>query len=197
MDRMAVFRRTSLMGFDGSEPDHTGRCLFLADAARRFPMLSRYNVQDPRLPVWGWAGPTRTSNIHQMMDRLLGDFETTLRSATASGKAPVPNPRAQLRDLGEAVSMLVDLPGVSPDQLDLSIQDTTVVVRVAAPANPVPQGFSPVHRERNDRAVEWSFELPYPIDAGKTTAVLEQGRLRVTLPKALEAKPRRIAVTAV
>lgn len=159
-------------------------------------MLSRYNVLDPRLPVWGWGGPTRTNGIHQMMDRLFGDFQTTFHSAASDGKSLAPNPRAQLRDLGEAVSVLVDLPGVSLDQLDLSIEDTTVVLRAAARTNPVPEGFSPVYRERNARAVEWSFELPYPIDAGATTAVLEQGRLRVTLPKAIEAKPRRIAVTA-
>jgi len=132
-----------------------------------------------------------------MMNRLFEDFETTSRPATASGKAPAPPPQAQLRDLGEAVSMLVNLPGVSPDQLDLSIEDTTVVVRVAGATNPVPEGFSLVHRERNDRAVEWSFELPYRIDAGAANAVLEHGRLRVTLPKATEAKPRRIEVTAV
>jgi len=159
-------------------------------------MLSRYNALGPRLPVWGWGGPTRASGIHQMMDRLFGDFETTFRSTASEGKTLAPNPRAQLRDLGEAVSVLVDLPGVTADQLDLSIEAATVVVRAAAPTNAVPEGFSPLHRERGDRAVEWSFELPYPIDAGATTAVLEQGRLRVTLPKAVEAKPRRITVTA-
>lgn len=159
-------------------------------------MLSRYNVLGPRLPVWGWGGPTRTGGIHQMMDRLFEDFETTFRSVTPDRGAAASNPRAQLRDLGEAVSMLVDLPGASLDQVDLSIENRTVVLRVAAPTGTVPEGFEPLHRERNQRAVEWSFELPYPIDVAATTAVLEQGRLRVTLPKAVEAKPRRIAVAA-
>jgi HSP20 family protein len=157
-------------------------------------MLSRYNVLGPRLPVWGWGGLTRTSGIHQMMDRLFEDFETTFRSGAPDGRAAAPSPRAQLRDLGEAVSLLVDLPGASLDQVDLSIENTTVVLRVAAPSSTVPEGFKALHRERNQRAVEWSFELPYAINAGATTAVLEQGWLRVMLPKAAEAKPRRIEV---
>ncbi len=159
-------------------------------------MLSRYNVLDPRLPTWGWGGPTKTSGIHQMMDRLFEDLETTFRSVAPDRGARASSPRAQLRDLGEAVSLLVDLPGASLDQVDLSIENTTVVLRVAAPTNQVPEGFQPLHRERNQRAVEWSFELPYPIDPGAATAVLEQGWLRVTLPKAAKAKPRRIAVAS-
>lgn len=157
-------------------------------------MLSRYNVLGPRLPVWGWGGPTRMGGIHQMMDRLFKDFETTFGSVAPDSRAAASSPRAQLRDLGEAVRLLVDLPGASLEQVDLSIENTTVVLRVAAPTSTVPEGFEPVHRERDQRAVEWSFELPYPIDAGAATAVLEQGWLRVTLPKAPEAKPRRIAV---
>jgi len=51
-----------------------------------------------------------------MMDRLFGDFQTTFHSAASDGKSLAPNPRAQLRDLGEAVSVLVDLPGVRLDQ---------------------------------------------------------------------------------
>lgn len=158
-------------------------------------MLSQYNFLAPRLPVWGWGGPTRASGIHQLMDRLFEDFETTFRSPASDGRAATSNPHAQLRDLGEAVSLLVDLPGASLEQVDLSIKDTTVLLRVAAPTNTVPEGFAPLHRERTQHAVEWSFELPYPIDAAATTAVLEQGRLRVRLPKAAQARPRRITVT--
>jgi HSP20 family protein len=157
-------------------------------------MLSRYNVPGPHLPVWGWGGPMRTSGIHQMMDRLFEDFEATFGSEARDAKTVAPSPRAQLRDLGDTVSLLVDLPGATLEHVDLSIEGTTVTLRVAAPASSIPEGFSPLHRERKQRAIEWSFELPYPIDAGTTSAVLEQGWLRVTLPKAAEAKPRRIAV---
>jgi len=39
-------------------------------------------------------------------------------------------------------------------------------------------------------------ELPYPVDADNVSAEFEHGVLRITLPKAEDAKPRRISVKA-
>jgi HSP20 family protein len=160
-------------------------------------MLSRSNASSPGLPVGEWRRPLLDGGISELMDRLFEEYETSFQGAPATAVPTAPGPQAQLRDLGEAVSMLVDLPGRSLEDLDLSIEGKTVNLRVAAAQNVVPEGFTLIHGERNPRRVEWSFELPYDIDTGAASAVLEQGRLCVMLPKASEAKPRRIAVKGV
>lgn len=168
-------------------------------------MLSSYDVLDPRLPVWGWGKPTTSDGIHRIMDRLFEDFGTAFErtplrrvpfQSRPSNERGASYPRAQLRDLGDAVSMLVDLPGTEPDQIDLSIEKATVTLRAKAPTSNVPEGFSPRRIERQRRPTEWTFELPYPVDTTAATAQLEQGRLLVLLPKVPEAKPRRIEVKA-
>jgi HSP20 family protein len=54
-----------------------------------------------------------------------------------------------------------------------------------------------VHRqERPGLRFSRSFTLPTKIDSEKTTAVLKNGVLTLTLPKAPEAQPRQISVIA-
>lgn len=161
-------------------------------------MLSRYNVYDPLLPVWGIPA-SAGSSLHTMMNRLFADLETAFGSERSGqvAKAPrVSGPRVQLRDIGEAVAMQADLPGYRMEDIELSIEDATVTLKVNAPAPEAPEGFTPIRRERQRSGVEWSFELPYAIDSARASATLTQGRLYVTLPKAPEAKPRSIPVKA-
>lgn len=156
-------------------------------------MLSRYNVISPLSPFWGASSnPLSTS-----MNRLFQDFETAFaRSATAPSARRPAGPRVQLRDLGESISMLADLPGLRLEDIDLVIEGTTVTLKTTPRPTPAPEGFKALRRERQPAAVEWSFELPYPVDAASAAAKLDQGRLSVTLPKAPEAKPRTITVKA-
>jgi HSP20 family protein len=160
-------------------------------------MLSRYDVYRPLLPAWGvptGSGP----QLSQLVNRLFSELETAFdqpASRAAPRQQPSNTPRVQLRDGGEAIAMLADLPGYQLSDIELSIQDTQVTLKAARKLAPgVPEGFKPLRRERAQAGVEWSFELPYAIDADAATASLVQGRLEVLLPKAPEAKPRTITV---
>jgi HSP20 family protein len=157
-------------------------------------MLLRYNISRPSLPAWAWQSAASTGGLHQMMARLFDEAEPIVRRNRPSADAVASNPRAQLRDLGESVSMLVDVPGASPDQIELSVEEKTVTLRVEVPASDVPEGFTALKCERRPGRTEWSFELPYAVDAAAATASLVQGRLSVVLPKVPEAKPHFIEV---
>jgi HSP20 family protein len=131
------------------------------------------------------------------MNRLFRDFETAFtRSAFTPAARRVATPRVQLRDQGESIALLAELPGLRLEDIELSIEGETVTLKTTARATPVPEGFTALRRERQPAAVEWSFELPYAVDAEQASAKLEQGRLSVTLPKAARAKPRTISVKA-
>jgi HSP20 family protein len=159
-------------------------------------MLSRYDVYRPLLPAWGiptGSGP----QLSQLVNRLFSELELAFERpvAPAAPTQPSHTPRVQLRDAGDAIAMLADLPGYQLSDIDLSIQGTQVTLKAARKqGSNVPEGFTPVRRERAQANVEWSFELPYAIDAEAATASLIQGRLEVLLPKAPLAKPRTIAV---
>lgn len=156
-------------------------------------MLSRSDVIHPLSALWGIpSSPLSTS-----MNRLFRDFETAFaRSAFAPPPRRAAGPRVQLRDEGQAIALLADLPGLQLDDIDLSVEGDTITLKTTPRPTPVPEGFTAVRRERQPAAVEWSFELPYAVDAAQTSATFEQGRLSVTLPKAAKAKPHTITVKA-
>jgi HSP20 family protein len=138
-----------------------------------------------------------------MMNRLFDNLETAFGDAAqvdplgrvhAQGNGRV---RAQVRDTGDAIAMIVELPGLREQDIELSIEDGVVNLKAARSGEPAsPQGFSPVRRERARKVLDWSVSLPYAVDTSAATATFEQGRLEVSLPKAPEAKPRNIPVKA-
>ena len=59
-----------------------------------------------------------------------------------------------------------------------------------------PEGYTAHRRERQSFSFTQSYELPTRIDPEKVQASLKQGVLTLTLPKAAEAQPKRVTVTA-
>jgi HSP20 family protein len=156
-------------------------------------MLSRHDVIHPLSGLWG----VPQSPLSTSMNRLFRDFETAFaRSAFAPPARRAAGPRAQLRDTGESIALLAELPGLRLDDIELSVEGETLTLKTMPRPTPVPEGFSALRRERQPAGVEWSVALPYAVDAAQASATLEQGRLYVTLPKAARAKPRAISVKA-
>ena len=62
------------------------------------------------------------------------------------------------------------------------------------PLAPAVQGTI-VHRESRRENFRRAFELDPSIDTGKISAKIEQGVVTLTLPKAEQVKPRKIAVS--
>jgi HSP20 family protein len=153
-------------------------------------MLSRYNVSSPLFPVWG-APSLHGSAIGEMMNRLFDDLEVARGAVRSRAFGPG---RVQLRDQGDSVFVTVDLPGCRPEDIELEIEGTTLSLSAAAAAPSVPEGFKLIHRERQPVALQWSVELPYPVEIEAVSATFQQGCLQITLPKAAAAKPRTIAV---
>lgn len=75
-----------------------------------------------------------------------------------------------------------ELPGVDRADINLELQDDTLSLSATRK-----QGEQTVSFER-------SFTLPYAVQADKVAATYENGVLKLTLPKAEAAKPRKIAI---
>jgi len=85
------------------------------------------------------------------------------------------------------------VPGVTADQIDITTQQNTVTIRAEQPAEPQ-DNVRYYLRERPSGAWLRSFELPTAIDTQHIDARLDQGVLVLTLPKAPEAKPRKVSI---
>lgn len=90
-------------------------------------------------------------------------------------------------------TVIADMPGVSKDQLDVRVTGDSLVIEGTASA-PVTGDVELLYGEAQTPHYRRSFTLSRELDPGKIEAKLANGVLRLTIPKAEEAKPRRISV---
>ncbi len=93
-----------------------------------------------------------------------------------------------------AITLLADVPGVARDQLNVRVDGETLVLEATA-ATTGPQDMELVYGELQCPAYRRQFTLSRELDSARIEAQLKDGVLRLTIPKAEDAKPRRIQVS--
>lgn len=115
----------------------------------------------------------------------------TQRAASASSEERCVAPRVEIRGTQDGYVLEADLPGVSKDGLEILIEgdELTLMGR----RGPAPVGEL-LYRESNGLNYRRQFELDPAIDTSKINASVNDGVLRIQLPKAEAVKPRQIQV---
>lgn len=91
------------------------------------------------------------------------------------------------------ITLYADLPGVSKDGLNVHVEADTLTVEGAL-SLAVPEGMEASHAEVALPRYRRVFTLSKELDTEKVSAELNQGVLRLRIPKVEEAKPRRIEI---
>jgi HSP20 family molecular chaperone IbpA len=91
------------------------------------------------------------------------------------------------------ITLYADLPGVPRDKLSLRVEGVQLLLEGEL-VLPLPQGLEPIHAELQLSRYRRAFTLSKELDADKVSAEFNQGVLRVRIPKAEHAQPRRITV---
>ncbi|PYJ01859.1 MAG: heat-shock protein Hsp20 [Verrucomicrobia bacterium] len=102
-------------------------------------------------------------------------------------------PPASVIEAGEGYTLELEMPGVTKDGLDISVENNELTV-VGQRSLPTVQGTL-IHHESRPNNFRRTFELDPSIDADKISAKIEQGLVTLTLPKAEHVKPRKISVS--
>ena len=103
-------------------------------------------------------------------------------------------PAADIFETDEALTLLLEMPGVSKNNIDVQIEND--VLRVEGKIDySAYRDVEPVYTEYNIGHYGRGFTLPSKIDRGAIRAQLEDGVLTLTLPKSKDLLPRRIAVS--
>ena len=118
-------------------------------------------------------------------------------SGTAEQTRPGPTftPPVDIFETETGITLLADMPGVKAKDLDIDLRDNilTLAGEVASP-----EGSDEVDVLREYRTGKYvrQFTLSEAIDQSKINADLKNGVLRLVLPKAEKAVPRKIMVKA-
>jgi HSP20 family protein len=132
---------------------------------------------------------TLLSQLRRQMDRAIDDLDRTGRWP-ADVRA---YPAANLYDDGSRFVLTADLPGVRPEDVQVTLNQDVLTVVGERKAD-TPEGYSAHRAERTPVRFSRSLKLPSRVDPEKVEARLEHGVLSVSVEKAAEVQPRKITV---
>jgi HSP20 family protein len=102
-------------------------------------------------------------------------------------------PNADIYETADALTVILEMPGVEKGNVDVRVEDGVLNVAGQLDLSKY-QGLQPLYTEYNIGHYARSFRLSSKIDQGRIAADLKDGVLSLTLPKVEEAKPRTIKV---
>ena len=102
-------------------------------------------------------------------------------------------PTADIFETEEALNVVMEMPGVSKDNVDINVEDGVLTIEGRIDFQKY-EGLRPVYSEYNVGPYRRSFRLSNQVDQAKISAEMQDGVITLTLPKAEKAKPRRIKV---
>ena len=121
------------------------------------------------------------------------EMSKTTQQPTRNGAALMP-PVDVLEDAG-GITLFADLPGVPKDKLNLQVESDMLTIEGDVTIQ-TPEGLEASYAEVGLPRYRRVFTLSKELDAGKVTAEFANGVLKLHIPKAERAKPRRIEVQA-
>jgi HSP20 family protein len=102
-------------------------------------------------------------------------------------------PTTDIFETDEALTMLLEMPGVDRENIEISVENGVLTVEGKINFSKY-EGLQPVYSEYNIGPFRRTFRLSSRIDQDKIRAEMQGGVITLVLPKAEEAKPRRIDV---
>ncbi len=117
-----------------------------------------------------------------------------LWSAQQNGSKPMAMPMDAYRK-DDSFLLQLDLPGVDPESVDLTVEDNVLTVSAQRQAPPPSEGVESVIAERPFGSFSRQVVLGKTLDTEHIQANYESGVLTIVIPVAEKAKPRKIEVT--
>lgn len=128
------------------------------------------------------------NRLNRQMNQLFGNAQT--RSPLASDVFPPLN----IYDDGESFFIRAEMPGIDPDRLEVHATTEALTIKGERPRVEPHEGASYHRRERDHGRFNRSITLPQPVNPDKIIANYKLGVLDIMLPRAEEAKPRRVQI---
>ncbi|MDH3363679.1 MAG: Hsp20/alpha crystallin family protein [Gammaproteobacteria bacterium] len=145
-------------------------------------------MQMVRYNPWG------VSELQNEINRLFSNWGDSESSAATAGWVPT----VDIQEFDDRFQLFVDLPGVEPRAVDITLDNGVLTISGERNFPQVPEGEKMINRrtERGQGKFHRRFILPETVDADKVKASDRHGVLEISIPKQAKAQPRRIKVAA-
>jgi HSP20 family protein len=138
-----------------------------------------------------WLPRDPISSLRNEMNELVNRFSEDFDNGWLSS---VTTPSMDLAETDNQVEVKMDVPGMKAEELNIEILGNQLVV-TGEHSEEKEEKDKTFHRvERRRGSIRRSITLPCPVQEAKIAAECRDGVLTVTLPKADEARKRKIPV---
>lgn len=141
-----------------------------------------------------WSPLKEIEEIRKEMDRLFEEFLSPVRRRRAISSEGVISPNVDIFDRGGELVIQVELPGVSRNDIDLTLTDDRLIIKGEIKR---PEGIRDEDYLLNERSFgpfTRTINLPNDVDKGSVRANLKDGVLEIVLSRKVEAKPKEIKI---
>lgn len=123
----------------------------------------------------------------------MSDNVTTAKQAEPTRSEAIMLPPVDVIEDASGITLYADLPGVAKDRLNLHVESDTLTIEGEV-ALDVPAGMDASHAEVSLPRYRRAFTLSKELDAGKVEAQFDKGVLKLRIPKAEHAQPRKVEI---
>ncbi len=119
--------------------------------------------------------------------------KTPTDAPETAGGGRIYHPLTDIVETDQCVSMMVEMPGVAADAVEITFENPALTIR--GKVEPMrPENLELAYAEYGEGDFERAFTLSEDFDPDRIEAEMRGGVLTLTLPRAPEAQPKRIAV---
>ena len=136
-----------------------------------------------------------TTNTTTTSPRVAGSKELARKDDSSRYSDAALTPPVDVVEDSGGITLFADLPGVSRDKLSLQVASDTLTIDAESGLS-VPEGLESSHTEVGLARFRRVFTLSKELDTNAISAELSQGVLKLRIPKAEHAQPRRIEIQA-
>jgi HSP20 family protein len=124
-------------------------------------------------------------------EELQSELERMVGSAYGQGGV---FPPVNVFDAGHGYVVKAELPGLVPEQIDVSVEDETLVIRGERAVTPPGDEGAYHRRERGEGQFRRVVRMPGRLASDETKAGYRDGVLTVEVAKAKERRPQKVAI---
>ncbi|MEW5722412.1 MAG: Hsp20/alpha crystallin family protein [Thermodesulfobacteriota bacterium] len=151
------------------------------------------------MPIFRWTprpGGFRVPwrELERLRSHLEGMYEAVTEGVDAVRHGAGVYPLINLSEDDANLYLTAELPGVTPDEIELSVQGGQLSLRGERKIPALEAQVNYHRREREAGFFRRVVSLPAKVDPDQVQAAVKDGLLKVTLPKAPESRKRQIAV---
>ena len=122
------------------------------------------------------------------------DVDELFREVPPNGGEQTFLPAADVRETDKAVEIHLDMPGITPEQIDVKLEGDQLTITAERKDEKTTEEKGWLRRERRQGRYSRAFTLPDTLDGTNPEATYRNGVLMVTIPKRAVAQPRSLKV---